>query len=132
VDSLVFYFDRTFGTRLPEALCSMNPPAKIKWHQEEGFAKDMPDDEWMSIVGPRKWIVISQDRKFHLLDNELLAIKQHSIRCFYLPSARENRWTSLCHIVWRHTKMLDLARTISPPFIFEMKGNRQFYRVKLH
>ena len=38
-----------------------------------------------------------------------LAIKQHAIRCFYLPAARENRWTSLCHFVWRHEKMQEAA-----------------------
>jgi hypothetical protein len=131
VDTLVFFFDRTFGTRLPKALASMRPPVLIKWHQDEGFAQNMPDDEWLSIVGPRKWVVLSQDRKFHLLENEILAIKQHSIRCFYLPAARENRWTSLCHFIWRHEKMQQLARTQSAPFVYEMKRNRQFYKVKL-
>jgi PIN like domain len=131
VATLVFFFDRTFGTRLPQALHSMQPPVLIRWHQEEGFAHNMPDDEWLSIVGPRKWIVLSQDRKFHLLENEALAIKQHAIRCFYMPSARENRWTSLCHFVWRYEKMQELARSQASPFIYDMKGNRQFYRVKL-
>jgi hypothetical protein len=131
VDTLVFFFDRTFGTRLPKALNSMKPPMLIKWHQEEGFAQNMPDDEWLAIVGPRKWLVLSQDRKFHLLENETLAIKQHAIRCFYLPAANQDRWTSLCHIVSRYNKIQELARTQKPPFIYEMKANRQFYPVKL-
>jgi hypothetical protein len=131
VETLVFYFDRTFGTRLPKALNSLRPPVLIKWHQDEGFRKDMPDDEWMGIVGPRKWIVLSQDRKFHLLENELLAIKQHSIRCFYMPVAGQNRWDSMCHIAWRYNKIQEIARTAAAPFIFEMKANRQFYRVTL-
>lgn len=109
----------------------MRPPVHIRWHQDEGFAKNMPDDEMFGIVGPRQWVVVSQDRKWHLLENELLAIKQHSIRCFYLPSANENRWTTLCHLTARHHKMQDLARSGKGPFIYEMKTNRQFYRVKL-
>jgi PIN like domain len=131
VDTLVFYFDRTFGARLPKAIHSMQPPFLVKWHQEEGFANDMEDDAWMGIVGPRKWIVLSQDRKFHKLQAELLAIKQHSIRCFYMPMARENRWTSLCHIAWRWEKIQQIARSQTPPFIYEMKGNRQFYKIRL-
>jgi hypothetical protein len=91
----------------------------------------MPDDQWMAVVGPRRWIVLSQDRKYHLLQNELLAIKQHSIRCFYLPCASQIRWDSLCHIVSRHQKIIQLARTTPGPFVYEMKGNRQFYKVKL-
>jgi hypothetical protein len=109
----------------------MRPPFLVKWHQEEGFASDLHDDAWMAIVGPRKWVVFSQDRKFHKLPAELLAIKQHAIRCFYLPMANENRWTSLCHFAWRFEKMQHLARTQSAPFIYEMKANRQFYKVEL-
>jgi len=91
----------------------------------------MPDDEWLNIVGPRRWIVLSQDRKFHLYPNETLAIKQHGIRCFYLPSANTDRWIALCHIVSRYEKIQELSRTKNPPFIYEMKQNRQFYPVKL-
>jgi hypothetical protein len=109
----------------------MKPPFLAKWHQEEGFAQDMEDDEWLHIVGPRKWIVLSQDRKFHKMPAELLAIKQHALRCFYLPMARENRWTSLCHIAARYEKISELAHNQVAPFIFEMKGNRQFYRITL-
>ena len=109
----------------------MRPPFLVKWHQDEGFASNMEDDQWMAIVGPRRWIVLSQDRKFHKLQAELLAIKQHAIRCFYLPMARENRWTSLCHIAWKHEKMQEIVRTQPAPFIYEMKGNRQFYKIKL-
>lgn len=131
MDTLVFFFDRTFGIRLPKALGSLKPPMLIKWHQEQGFAQDMPDDEWLSVVGPRKWVVLSQDRKYHLLENELLAIKQHAIRCFYLPCASEDRWVSLCHFVSGYERMQELARTEKAPFIYEMKGNRQFYAIKL-
>jgi hypothetical protein len=130
VDTLTFFFDRTFGTRLPQALHSMQPPGThIRWHQQEGFAFDMPDDEMFGIVGPRNWVMISQDRKRHLLANETLAVKQHNARCFYLPSVQ--RWTTLCHLVSRFEKMRSLAKETKPPFIFEMKTNRQFYKVKL-
>jgi PIN domain-containing protein len=131
VDTLVFYFDRTFGIRLPKAMDSMRPPFLVKWHQEQGFAHDTPDDVWLNKVGPAKWVVFTQDRKYHTVEAELLAIKQHGIRCFYMPMAGENRWTSLCHFAWRWEKMHEIAQTKPPPFIYEMKANRQFYQVKL-
>lgn len=130
MDTLVFFFDRTFGCRLPKALHAMQPPFKVKWHQEEGFPQDMPDDEWMAKIGPARWVVLSQDRKFHKLPAELLAVKQHSIRCFYLPN-KQDRWFSMCHIVSRYEKIQEIARREAPPFIYEMKSNRQFYKVKL-
>jgi hypothetical protein len=109
----------------------MQPPFLVKWHQEQGFADALEDDKWLGIVGPANWVVLSQDRKFHKLPAELLAIKQHNIRCFYMPMARQNRWLSLCHIAWRWVKIIEIAKTQAAPFIFEMKDNRQFYKVEL-
>jgi hypothetical protein len=109
----------------------MRPPVRIKWHQDEGFRGDMPDDEWMGIIGPRKWVVISQDRKWHKIEAEAAAIKQHGLRCFYFPCAGDERWVSLSHFVRRHGRMQELARTVAPPFIFHLKRNGQFYRVQL-
>ncbi len=129
MDTLVFFFDRTFGTKLPQALLSLKCPALVKWHQGEGFAHDTPDDVWMNVVGPRKWICLSQDRKWHLNESELLAVKQHAMKCFYLPN--EDRWLTLCKLAARHEKIMELARRRPGPFVFEMKANRQLYPVKL-
>lgn len=113
------------------ALRSMKPPMAIKWHQEQGFAPKMPDDKWLEIVGQRRWVTISQDRKFHLLEAELQAIKQHSVRCFYFPCASQDRWYSLCGFIRRYEKMMSLAQAQSAPFIYELKGNGRFYPVPL-
>jgi hypothetical protein len=109
----------------------MNPPVEIRWHQGERFAQSMPDDEWLAIVGAKNWVVLSQDRKFHVRENEARAIKQHAIRCFYLPCASDDRWISLCHFVKRHAKLQEFAECKAPPFIYELKNNGQLYRVKL-
>jgi len=131
VGPLTFYFDRTFGRRLPGALHSMKPPMRIKWHEEQQFPQRMPDDQWLEIVGQRRWVVLSQDRKFHTVDAEAAAIKQHNVRCFYLPCASEDRWVSLCHFIRRHERIMALARSETAPFIFELKANGQFYPVRL-
>ncbi len=129
--ALTFYFDRTFGKRLPGALNQLGPPMKIEWHQKQKFAQNMPDDQWMSVVGPRGWVVISQDRKFHVNKNELQAIKQHNIKCFYFPCASDPLWESLGYFVRRHKKMMDIASSKAAPFIFDLKKNGQFYKVSL-
>lgn len=115
--------------RLPGALARLKPPVKIKWHQEQKFAPNMPDDEWMGIVGPRGWVVLSQDRKWHVRENEREAVRQHSLKCFYFPSA--NRWQSLCQIIGKHEKMMEIVATNDGPFIYELKGNSRFYKVEV-
>ena len=126
---LTFFFDRTFGTRLPSVLAKMKPPVRVKWHQEQGFPHKMPDDEWMGVIGPRNWIAISQDRKWHLLENELAAVRQHELGCFYLPSV--NRWESLIQMVTRCERMVRLTNETPRPFIYELKGNGRLYRVQI-
>ena len=91
----------------------------------------MADDEWLHKVGPAQWVVLSQDRNFHAIEAEAEAIKQHSIRCFYLPCASKHRWVSICSFVRHHERIMDMATTNSSPFIFELKGNDRFYEVPL-
>jgi len=131
VAKLTFFFDRTFGVRLPEVLARMSPPMHIRWHQKHGFAQNTTDDEWLAQVGAAGWVVISQDRKFHLVDVELAAIKQHKIRCFYLRCASEHRWISLCNLTRAHKRMINLAETHPPPFIYDMRQNGGLYPIKL-
>lgn len=129
--ALTFYFDRTFGKRLPQALHSMNPPVNIRWHNSESFRPNMPDDEWLGIVGPKRWVVLTQDRHFHTVPIEAAAIKQHGVRCFYLPCASQTRWVSLCSFIRRYEKLIHMATDNAAPFIFELKSTGRFKKIKL-
>ncbi|MGM0743509.1 MAG: hypothetical protein ACQEVT_18275, partial [Pseudomonadota bacterium] len=111
----MFFFDRTFGTRLPGALKRLKPPVGIRWHQEQGFPQNMKDDEWMAVVGPRGWIVVSQDRKWHVIEAEKAAVRQHDLRCLYLPM--DDRWEMLCLFTRHHKKMIDAISDQNGPYI---------------
>lgn len=125
MDQLVFYFDRNFGKRLPGALSKLRPPIEIRWHQGEGFRGDMPDDEWLEIVGQKGWVVLTQDQKFHLIDHEIEAIKHHSVKCFYFPGANDGMWKTLCAFIRFHAKMINSANRCEASFIQEVKANGQ-------
>jgi hypothetical protein len=129
--ALTFFFDRNIGKRLPEALMHLQPPFAVRWHLKEGFAHDMPHDRWMEIVGPKGWIVIGQDWKFHIRENELKAIKQHAIRCFYLPGTGASKWDTYCRIIRSHKRLMDVSKREKPPFIFDLKGNGHLKRVPI-
>lgn len=128
---LTFFFDRNMGTRLPKALAQMNPPMRVVWHQEQNFKNDDPDDYWLAEVGKKRWVVVSQDRKWHDITTEAAAIRQHAVWCFYFPCASASRWVSLCHFIKRHERMMHLAETVPGPFVFRLAPNGQFYRVEL-
>lgn len=128
---LTFFFDRQIGRRLPEVLIRMAPPMHIRWHQGEGFKHDEDDDVWLSEIGKRGWVVIGQDRKWHKVPVEAAAVKQHNVRCFYLPCASESRWVSLGNFMKCHQKMMHLANTVQGPFVYRFAKNGQLYRVRL-
>lgn len=118
MDKLTFYFDRNIGKRLPSALSKLRSPMDIRWHQGEGYKDDLPDDAWLEIVGGKNWIVITQDYKFHVIDAEVEAIRQHSVKCFYLPGASSGMWETLCLFTALHKKMISLCHENPTPFIF--------------
>lgn len=93
----------------------------IRWHQEQQFPQDMDDDQWMAIVGPRGWVVLSQDRKWHVIDAEKAAVLQHNLKCVYLPDG--DRWELLCILTRHHTKVLDAISGKDGPYIIEVLRN---------
>lgn len=128
---LTFYFDRNLGKRMPEALIHLKAPFDVRWHKGEKFADDMPDDEWMAIVGAKGWIVLSQDFKFHKPEFEYEAVKQHSIKCFYLPDATARTWKTLCALTRSHERMMQRCLSTPAPFIFRLNANGRLTQVNL-
>ncbi len=129
MDKLTFYFDRNVGKRLPYALAKLNPPIDIRWQQGEAYAQDMPDDVWLELVATKNWIVLSQDKKFHRIDAEIEAIKQHGAKCFYIPGANSPMWDTACSFVRLHKQMIELAKVTPAPFIISFSVNGRWKRL---
>jgi hypothetical protein len=133
VAQLTFYFDRNFGKRFPQALDLAKPPFKVEYHHNKTnrFPMNMPDDEWLTVVCKKGWIVFSHDQKFHTIEAEAMAIKQHNGRCFYLPGANEDVWKKLVYIVGSVEKITKAIASTEPPFIFRLRPTLRLERVPL-
>lgn len=122
--ALTLYFDRCFGANLPEAIRKARPPFGIEYQNDKKgthkFKQDTPDDVWLSAVGKSGWIVLSHDRKFHQIETECSAIKQHKIGCFYLWGNNAPTWEKLRCFVRAQDRMLEAVKTAPRPFIFEI------------
>lgn len=101
----------------------------IRWHQEQKFPGEMPDDEWMAVVGPRGWIVLSQDRKWHVVEVEKAAVSQHKLGCVYFPDG--DRWQTLCLFTRTSKKIIDEVNSRTPPYIIEITRNGRITEVEL-
>lgn len=132
MDKLTFYFDRTFGKQLPLLLSRVRrAPFEVKYHNGEGYPKDMPDDEWLAHAGSQGWVVLTQDYKFHLprFEHEMAALKLHRVRCFYFPCAEETVWEALCTFTKNYQRLLSKLDGSGPCFIYRLSKAGRFKRI---
>ena len=133
MDPLTFYFDRCFGKRFPYTLRRVKPPFTVEYHHDpkNQFPQEMPDDEWLSIVGARGWLAFSHDGKFHNEAAPCAAIKQHGIGCFYLWGANASPWEKLRCFARNYRGIVKLAASSQRPFIYRVNANCRIREVRI-
>lgn len=119
---MIFFFDRSIGVKIPEALRHVRVPNDIELHQEH-FAQNEQDDVWLSQVGVWGWIVFGQDYKYHEMPSELAAIRQHNVGCFYLWGSEAPRWETMRVFAKAYDKIVRAATVTPRPFVFEVRKN---------
>lgn len=122
------YFDRNFGIRFPQALLHLR--LRIEHHAAH-FPQDEKDDKWLEHAGRWGWVVLSHDRKFHLLDNEKAAIKQYKVGCFYLWGANATTWDKMKVFARAYDRIIDLATKTPTPYIFDVRKDGRIVRVPI-
>ena len=95
------------------------------------FAPEEDDDVILRFCGERKWVVVSQDYKYHLLENEREAIKQSSVGVFYLWGANATKWETFRVFAQAYPKLITLGQGTSRPFIFKIAANGRFCSVNI-
>lgn len=110
---------------------SLRCPFEVRSHDGEGFADKMPDDEWLSIVGPKGWIVCSHDAKWHLPDEliALRAIQQHKIGCLYLHGANSIGFFKLKSLAHNYDKIVKVCGGERKPFIYRVTPQNRLRKV---
>jgi len=127
------YFDRNVGWRLPEALKLLG--LNVVHHntlrkqlgmrnlprQQTLFTQNEADDVWLQYVGQQGWIVFTPNRKFHRegFENELSAIKQFNVGCFYIWGAEATKWDKMVALCRGLDGMIAVAALTPKPFIFD-------------
>jgi hypothetical protein len=104
----------------------------VEWHDSRtsGFAQNTTDDEWLSVVGSRGWIVLSHDKRFHGESAALEAVRQHNIACFYLGGGSVPVWFKFVIFARAYKSMMSRIQHERAPYIFKVGDNGHIYRVK--
>jgi len=119
---MIFFFDRDVGTCLPLALIQLHFDrqfSEMHFHQQL-FAMGEPDDSWLPKVGQWGWTVVGHDSQHHLKENEISAIKQYGIGCFYLWGWHAKRWEKMQCFARAYDRIVEAEKTTPKPFIFRV------------
>ncbi|MDI6857954.1 MAG: hypothetical protein QME71_06530 [Dehalococcoidia bacterium] len=127
---MILFFDRSVGKSIPQALLLLNAPVGVVYHQQV-FPPDEKDDQWLPTVGGREWIVIGQDYKYHRMPNELAALKQHKVGCFYLWGATARRWETMRVFAKAFDRIIEAAGTTERPFVYRVSKQGRITAVPL-
>jgi hypothetical protein len=104
-------------------------PFEVRWHEGERFAHNMPDDEWLEIIGAKKWVVCSHDAKWQGERAPLRAIQQHKVRCFYLHGASSIGFFKMKSLAHNYDKIIKVCDTEKGPFIYRVTPANRLRRV---
>ena len=115
------FFDRSVGTAIPLSLRwrRLKFPVRVEYH-EQHFSTDAPDDTWLPVVGQWGWTVIGHDSSYHLRLNELSAIKQYGMGCFYLWGSEARRWQKLQCFARAYDRIVEAESVTPRPFIYRV------------
>lgn len=69
--TLVYFTDRDLGKAFPTILEGAG--LGVERHQSH-FAPNAPDEEWLRLVGERRWIGVTHDKRIRYKPNELAAV----------------------------------------------------------
>ncbi|MCH8061015.1 MAG: hypothetical protein IH861_00765 [Chloroflexi bacterium] len=117
------FWDKNTPRTVPQALQQLNPrETEIRYYLELYPMSDSRpeggDDWWLKQVGEWGWTVISQDWNFHRRENELVALKQYEIGCFYLWGAEAPKWEIMRCFARGYDRIIEAAITTPRPFIY--------------
>ena len=124
---MTLFFDRNTGRRVPRALQLLG--LDVQWHDQCGFGPTTPDEQWLSYVGQKKWVVITHDRRFVYNQSEIQAVKDYQVACVVLSGGSVDRWGKVRMLARSWDLIQRIINSESPPYIWRRLPNGQWRRL---
>ncbi len=115
----VFFVDRSLGSRkVVEA--PRGAGARVESHADH-FEPDAPDDEWLTVVGAREWVVPTKD-SLRARPNEMRAVAAANVRVFILTRRNLSGDEMASQFVSHLGAMIRLTKRQPAPFVATLSG----------
>ena len=83
-EPLVFFVDRSIGRKvIPAALRQAGEEVRV---HDDLFPQDAKDEDWLTEVGKRGWIVLTKDTRIRYHTIEVNALRAAAVRAFVLTA----------------------------------------------
>ena len=114
-EQIVLFIDRALGKKIiAERLRAEG--ARVEIHDDH-FSQACVDEEWLTEVGTRGWVVLTKDKHFQRRELEVRAITNANVRVFQL-TAGNIQGTEMAEVFSKAlTKIRRIAVSNRPPFI---------------
>ena len=77
-EELTLFLDRNLGKNIiADRLRSEGIEVEV---HDDHLRPDAPDEEWIELVGQRRWVAITRDRNVRYRSAELASVEEHSAR----------------------------------------------------
>ena len=83
-DDFVFFVDRSLGKEILASALRL-AGLRVEVHDDH-FPPDAKDQQWLSVVGRNRWIVLTKDKKIRHRAPELAAVRTAKVRMFTLTA----------------------------------------------
>ena len=132
---MVLFWDKNLGKKIPKALKTLKLGIDIEYYREQFPQKDKEpengDDFWMKPIGENGWAVTTQDYELHKKKNELFALKQYSLGCFYIWGGTATRWEIMRCFAKAYDRILEADANTPKPYVYRILKNGTLKQIEL-
>jgi hypothetical protein len=118
----VFFTDRDLGPSVAAAL--REGGLKVEAYHEHFVLDNVPDGEWLRLVGAKGWIALSHNKRIRYERDELDDLMSYRVKAFFIIGKGPHR--AFAAAVLRNLrKVLRLLRENEDPFVARIYQERE-------
>lgn len=115
LSAVTFFIDRSLGR--DKVVAALRAKGALVEPHDSHFPADAPDQQWLSAVGVRGWVVISKDRRIRHRGAERAAVEAAAVALFIFRGGNMRGEEIAQAIAAALPKMLLLVHRQTRPFI---------------